>query len=94
MAKNSKRKIILFSFLLLLYPVLAFVIFPQPIQDLESSVLPRGATFGAQTHTFTWIPDKDQAGAYKIKFKACDTYNACDEEIIMITVVDVKGGEQ
>ncbi len=84
-----KYKRTLFCFALILYPALAMSIFPGPINDMETNVLPKGATFNSTTGQFSWTPDKTQAGDYRIKFKACDTHGACDEEIITITVNNV-----
>ncbi|MGN7765285.1 LamG-like jellyroll fold domain-containing protein [Paenibacillus sp. 22594] len=53
--------------------------------------LPKGATFAADTRTFSWIPGKDQAGSYKVKFVVSDG-SLTDEMEIVITVKKVTTG--
>jgi hypothetical protein len=48
--------------------------------------LPIGATF--EGNKFTWTPNYEQAGSYKVTFKVSDG-EFSDEEMITITVIDV-----
>lgn len=86
MGKNFRYRTILTCFLIFIYPVISFNIFP--IVDLETHALPRGATFDTRTGVFTWTPDNMQAGIYTLKFKVTDSNGGIDEEIINITVID------
>jgi len=59
---------------------------------LTASPLPTGANFtdnGNGTGTFSWTPNFTQANVYNIKFKAVDSKNASDSEIVAITVNNV-----
>jgi hypothetical protein len=65
----------------------------------SASNLPQGASFNPVTHTFSWTPRYDQAGAYaNIHFEVSDG-NLSDAESITITVIqlyedwDVNGDE-
>jgi len=54
----------------------------------SASNLPEGASFDAETRTFSWIPRYDQAGVYTVHFEVSDgVYN--DEEEVTITVVQL-----
>jgi len=50
--------------------------------------LPRGASFDPETRKFSWTPDYEQAGSYKVHFEVSDGYYN-DSEDITITVINV-----
>ncbi|MEW5896386.1 MAG: Ig-like domain-containing protein [Nanoarchaeota archaeon] len=51
--------------------------------------LPQGAVFDANTHTFTWTPDFNQAEKYAVKFTVTDGKGGSDSITVGITVNDV-----
>ena len=55
--------------------------------------LPIGASFDAETQSFTWTPDYTQAGTYPVRFDVNDGYQTASEEIV-ITVNNVLVTEQ
>ena len=51
--------------------------------------LPADANFDRETRTFSWTPDNDDSGNYRVTFTACDdclTGPLCDSEEVNITV--------
>ncbi len=56
--------------------------------------LPTGATFNAQTRTFSWAPAFDQAGSYTVSFTVMDngTPQLSDTKTVAITVKDAVRG--
>ena len=56
--------------------------------SFTASNLPRGASFDPETRKFSWTPDYEQAGSYKVHFEVTDGYYN-DSEDITITVIDV-----
>lgn len=79
-----RLRIFIFSFLIFIYPTISFNIFP--IADLESEILPDGATFNSTTGNFSWTPKRGQAGMYRFKFKVTDGHGGYDEQTITIDV--------
>ena len=47
--------------------------------------LPSGANFNTESHIFSWIPDKGQAGSYHVNFEVADD-SLVDTEDVTITV--------
>ena len=56
--------------------------------SFTASNLPRGASFDPETRKFSWTPDYEQAGSYKVHFEVSDGYYN-DSEDITITVINV-----
>lgn len=52
----------------------------------SASALPSGATFDANSRTFSWTPTYSQSGMYQITFTAQDDSGGSDSETITITV--------
>lgn len=58
----------------------------------EATNLPEGSTFNAETHSFSWTPDYDDAGVYNnVTFRVIDNGvpSLSDSEAISITVGDI-----
>jgi hypothetical protein len=55
----------------------------------ETISLPSGATFDVQTQNFSWVPDYNQAGEYKVDFVVKDALGASATQEVNITVVNV-----
>ena len=54
----------------------------------SASALPKGASFNASTHTFSWTPSSSQAGSYNVTFAASDgTLSATQSVAITVTSV-------
>jgi hypothetical protein len=54
----------------------------------SASSLPEGASFDADTRTFSWTPRYDQAGVYSVHFEVSDG-QLIDSEDVTITVVQL-----
>jgi hypothetical protein len=54
----------------------------------SASNLPEGASFDADTRTFSWTPRYDQAGAYSVHFEVSDG-QLTDSENVIITIVKI-----
>jgi hypothetical protein len=55
----------------------------------RAEYLPRGATFNPETQVFSWTPEADAEGNYKVRFEVCDNCPEapmCDAEEVEITV--------
>lgn len=63
---------------------------PDPESELSfyAANLPQGATFNAETRTFTWTPDPDTRGTFTVLFVVMDsgTPPMSDYELVSITV--------
>jgi len=53
---------------------------------ITASGLPRGASFGADSHTFAWIPDNAQTGAFDVAFTAINSPPASRTGHVIIQV--------
>ena len=58
------------------------------ILTYSASNLPEGASFDAETRTFSWTPRYDQAGIYVVRFEVTDG-ELSDFEDVTITVVQI-----
>jgi hypothetical protein len=56
------------------------------ILTFSAANLPEGATFDANTRTFSWTPYYSQSGIYDVTFTVTDTLGASDSSIATITV--------
>jgi len=54
--------------------------------------LPAGATFDPVSKTFSWTPDFDQAGTYRVTFRVTDGNGGADSETITIIVTENGNG--
>jgi hypothetical protein len=80
----------LFSFAVVIFPVLAFTILPIPNLEVGTD-LPTGATFNTTTHVFYWRPTHDQIGTYRFRFRVSDEHGGVAEEVINVTVNAIGG---
>jgi hypothetical protein len=55
----------------------------------SASPLPNGATFNANTKTFSWTPTYSQSGIYPVTFTVRDDYGGSASETVTITVNNI-----
>ena len=58
----------------------------QKVTLSAGSALPQGASFDAETGTFTWKTSESDSGQRKITFKAEDEYGAASEKTVTINI--------
>ncbi|MBI3071878.1 MAG: putative Ig domain-containing protein [Deltaproteobacteria bacterium] len=53
--------------------------------------LPQGASFNAETHTFSWTPSYSQAASYQVTFRATDSAGLSSYAFVTITISNANG---